>query len=60
MLFKMATRLHENGDLKAAMTKYLEMINLFDDNLVPPFRDYNLAQQGVRSCVLAFGNKAQL
>ncbi len=38
MLFKFATRLHENGDLKSAMTKYLEMINLFDDHLVPPFR----------------------
>ena len=60
ILFKTATRLHETNDYKGALAKYMEMVNLLDLSLAPPFRDFHLAQQGVRRCILETGNKVHL
>lgn len=58
MLFKMATRLHEAGEIKSALSKYVENLDCLDQSLVPPFRSYHLTQQGIRRCIIEFGNKA--
>ena len=55
-LFRFATRSHENGEIENALSKYVEMINLLDQFLVPPYRDFHLCQQGIRNCLLEFGN----
>lgn len=60
MLFKSATRLHEAGDTKNALSKYVETLDLLDQSLVPPFRTYNLTQQGIKRCIMEFGNKVCL
>lgn len=57
MIFKTATRLHEAGDSKNALSKYVENLDILHQNLVPPFRSYHLTQQGIRRCILEFGNK---
>lgn len=58
MLFTSATRLHEAGDIKSALSKYVESLDILDQALVPPFRTYHLTQQGIRRCIIEFGNKA--
>lgn len=60
MIFKAATRLHEAGDIKAALSKYVENLDLLDQSLVPPFRSYHLTQQGIRRCIIEFGNKVHI
>jgi SET and MYND domain-containing protein 4 len=60
MLFKTATMLHENGDVKSALSKYVENLDLLDQSLVPPFRSYHLTQQGIKRCIMEFGNKAYI
>ncbi|XP_019536792.2 SET and MYND domain-containing protein 4 [Aedes albopictus] len=57
MLFKSATKLHDAGEYEYALKKYVEMMNTLDEVLVPPYRDYHLCQQGLRSCMLEFGNR---
>jgi hypothetical protein len=60
MLFKAATQLHVKGDTKNALSKYVETLDLLDQSLVPPFRTYNLTQQGIKRCIMEFGNKVYL
>lgn len=60
ILFKTATRMHENGDYRNALTKYVENLDLMDQTLVPPFRSYHLTQQGIKRCIMEFGNKAYI
>lgn len=60
MLFKTATRLLESGDNKNALSKFVETLDLFDQSLVPPFRSYHLTQQGIRRCIIEYGNKVIL
>lgn len=60
MIFKTATRLHESGDVTSALSKYVENLDLLDQTLVPPFRSYHLTQQGIRRCIIEFGNKAHI
>ncbi|KAJ8898495.1 hypothetical protein PR048_003855 [Dryococelus australis] len=55
-LFQAASRLMEGGQAPAALVKFLEVLRLLDEALVPPFRDYYLCQQSVRCCMLTFGN----
>uniref|UniRef100_A0A182NUN6 MYND-type domain-containing protein n=1 Tax=Anopheles dirus TaxID=7168 RepID=A0A182NUN6_9DIPT len=57
MLFKTATRLHTAGEYEAALRKYVEMMETMSEVLVPPYRDYHLCQQGLRACMLEFGNR---
>jgi SET and MYND domain-containing protein 4 len=60
MIFKTATRLHESGDIQNALSKYVENLDILDQSLAPPFRSYHLTQQGIRRCILEFGNKINL
>ncbi|KAG5673986.1 hypothetical protein PVAND_003982 [Polypedilum vanderplanki] len=60
MLFKTATRLHESGDTKNALSKYLECLQILLQSLVPPFRSFHLTQQGIKRCIMEFGNKVYL
>ncbi|XP_055544486.1 SET and MYND domain-containing protein 4 [Wyeomyia smithii] len=57
MLFKSATKLHDAGQYELALLKYVEMLNILDEVLVPPYRDFHLCQQGLRACMLEFGNR---
>ncbi|XP_065073779.1 SET and MYND domain-containing protein 4 [Ochlerotatus camptorhynchus] len=57
MLFKSATKLHDADAYDHALRKYVEMMNTLDEVLVPPYRDYHLCQQGLRACMLEFGNR---
>lgn len=60
MLFRTATRLHEAGDTKNALSKYVEMLDILYQSLVPPFRTFHLTQQGIKRCIMEFGNKIYL
>ncbi|CRL06994.1 CLUMA_CG020005, isoform A [Clunio marinus] len=60
MIFKAATRLLEAGDTKNSLGKFVENLDLMDQSLVPPFRSYHLTQQGIRRCIIEFGNKTFL
>jgi hypothetical protein len=60
MLFKTATRLHESGDTKNALSKYVETLDILHQSLVPPFRSFHLTQQGIKRCIMEFGNKVYL
>lgn len=52
-----AERLHRAGNVDEAVRKYIEILKLMSDNLVPPFRDYVLCQQNIRDCLLEYGNR---
>ncbi|KAL9692280.1 hypothetical protein quinque_015869 [Culex quinquefasciatus] len=56
-MFKLATKMHSAGEIEAALYKYVEEMNTLDEVLVPPYRDYHLCQQGLRSCMLEYGNR---
>jgi SET and MYND domain-containing protein 4 len=60
LIFRTATRLHESGDINAALSKYVENLDVLQKSLVPPFRSYTLTQQGIRRCIIEFGNKAHI
>lgn len=60
ILFKTAMRLHEEGDSKGALSKYVETLDILHQSMVPPFRSYHLAQQGIKRCITEFGNKVYL
>ncbi|XP_059610965.1 SET and MYND domain-containing protein 4 [Phlebotomus argentipes] len=52
-----AERLHRGGSVDEAVRKYIEILKLMSDVLVPPFRDYVLCQQNIRDCLLEYGNR---
>ncbi|KAK9307770.1 hypothetical protein QLX08_002008 [Tetragonisca angustula] len=56
VMFKSASRKLEEGKHQEALKFYLEILKLLDENLALPIRDYHLCQQGVRLCMLPFGN----
>lgn len=56
VIFKTASRKLEEGKHQEALKFYLEILKLLDENLALPIRDYHLCQQGVRLCMLPFGN----
>uniref|UniRef100_A0A1B6J8P5 Protein-lysine N-methyltransferase SMYD4 n=2 Tax=Homalodisca liturata TaxID=320908 RepID=A0A1B6J8P5_9HEMI len=55
-MFRLAKSLVEEGNHMKALLKFLELLNLLDDTLVPPFRDYHLCQQEIRTCMMFCGN----
>jgi hypothetical protein len=55
-MFKTATRLMEEGEVRQALDKYIEILLLLDNTLAPPFKDFHLCQQAIRRCMLSFGN----
>ena len=57
-LFRLASQNLEEGRHEQALKSYLEILKLLDDNLALPVKDYHICQQGVRLCLLTFGNIA--
>ncbi|XP_014292302.1 SET and MYND domain-containing protein 4 [Halyomorpha halys] len=55
-LYRLGQSYLKNGESEKAMAKYTELLLLLDDTLAPPFRDYHLCQQGLRTCYLTNGN----
>ncbi|XP_069689519.1 SET and MYND domain-containing protein 4-like isoform X2 [Periplaneta americana] len=55
-MFHTATRLMNEGKVKQALEKYIEILILLDKTLVPPFKDFHLCQQAIRRCMLSLGN----
>jgi SET and MYND domain-containing protein 4 len=60
MLFKIGTRMLEEGDIKGALSKFLETLDILNKSLAPPFRTFCLTQQGIKRCISDFGNKVYL
>lgn len=53
-----AAKRHEKaGEWRLAILKYIEMVNIMDGVMAPPFSDYCKAQQSIKDCLLQFGNK---
>lgn len=53
-----AAKRHEaKGEWRLAILKYIEMVNILDGVMAPPFPDYCKAQQSIKDCMLQFGNK---
>jgi len=48
----------EEGKMRQALDKYIEILVLLDSILAPPFKDFHLCQQAIRRCMLSFGNKS--
>nr|CAD7269498.1 unnamed protein product [Timema shepardi] len=59
-MFKVATSLVEKDRVSEALGKFLDILSVLDKTLVPPFRDYHLCQQSVRTCMLKLGNLGTL
>ncbi|PSN50624.1 hypothetical protein C0J52_17383 [Blattella germanica] len=55
-MFRTASRLKDDGNVKSALEKYIEILVLLNSTLVPPFKDYHLCQQAIRVCMLGMGN----
>lgn len=60
ILEKTAKRLFNEGKIEASLKKYIEMINIFDAVVAPPFQDYCKCQQAIKECLLEFGNRIQV
>jgi hypothetical protein len=57
-MFQTATQLMDEGEVRQATDKYIKILDLLDNTLAPPFRDFHLCQQAIRHCMLSFGNKS--
>lgn len=57
MIFRTANRHLENTEISQALLKYVEMLNIMDESLAPPFKDFHLCQQGIRRCMIEVGNR---
>lgn len=55
-MFRVAKSLGDEGKQTAALHKFLELLNLLDTTLAPPFKDYHLCQQEIRNFMVACGN----
>ena len=42
--------------IKKALEEFLKIMNLLDEYLAPPYKDYHLCQQAIRTCFLLMGN----
>ena len=59
-LYKKASKNLEAGNHEEALKAYLEILKILDDTLALPQKDYHLCQQGVRQCMLAYGNSSNI
>lgn len=57
-MFQTATQLMDEGKVRQALDKYIKILNLLDNTLAPPFKDFHLCQQAIRHCMLSLGNKS--
>lgn len=60
MLHKTALRLLSNGSTDKALKKYIDMMNIIDDVMAPPFKDYCNCQQSIKDCLLEYGNRIEV
>ncbi|XP_055316538.1 SET and MYND domain-containing protein 4 [Sitodiplosis mosellana] len=60
ILEKTAQRLFNEGNTDEALKKYIEMMNIFDEVIAPPFQDYCKCQQAIKECLLEYGNRIQV
>lgn len=50
----------KRGNIHQALNHYYQVLNILDNVLVLPIKDYHVCQQEVRSCLLTYGNVYQL
>lgn len=48
----LANKYMDSGDFQKALEKFLRLITLLDENLVPPYKDYILCQRSIQTCFL--------
>ncbi|XP_037806669.1 SET and MYND domain-containing protein 4 [Lucilia sericata] len=56
MMTRTAKRLYDTGDYSKALNKYIDLIKIMYEVLVPPFPDFCQCQQYLKDCFLHFGN----
>lgn len=56
-LFKSARGQLIAHNVDGALKMFIKILNMLDENLAPPFRDYHVCQQEIRKCMLNLGNK---
>lgn len=56
MLYRLGKAAMEDGKYGEAVNKFIEVLNLYDATLVPPYRSYYDCIQDLRRCMLALGN----
>ncbi|XP_026278286.1 SET and MYND domain-containing protein 4-like [Frankliniella occidentalis] len=54
-MLKIAQSLLSEGNLTDALDRFLKILSLLEDTLVPPFKDYTLCQDKIRMCMVALG-----
>lgn len=52
---KIAQSFLAEGKLVDALDRFLKILKLLEETLVPPFKDYALCQDKVRMCLVALG-----
>ncbi|XP_075232521.1 protein-lysine N-methyltransferase SMYD4-like [Lycorma delicatula] len=57
-MFRVAHSFMIEGDINKALIKFIELLQMLDETLAPPFKDFHLCQQAARICMLTFGNKS--
>ncbi|CAI6367479.1 unnamed protein product [Macrosiphum euphorbiae] len=55
--YSVAKRLMDKHNYEKALSEFIALLSLLHKHMVPPFRDYHLCQQGIRQCMLTFGNQ---
>ncbi|XP_054271330.1 SET and MYND domain-containing protein 4 [Macrosteles quadrilineatus] len=56
MMFRVAKSLVDEGNFVSGVQKFVELLTMLDSVLVPPFQDYHICQQEIRTCMLTCGN----
>lgn len=60
LIVKTAKRLLKAGSTEKALAKYIDMMNIIDDVMAPPFQDYCNCQQSIKDCLLEYGNRIEV
>lgn len=54
-MLKIAQSFFSEGNLADALDRFLKVLNLLEETLMPPFKDYALCQDNIRMCLVALG-----
>lgn len=54
-MLRIAQSFLSEGNLSDALDRFLKILSLLEETLVPPFRDYTLCQDKIRICMVALG-----
>lgn len=57
---KVASRLYKDGSIDKALKKFIDMMNIIDGVMAPPFQDYCNCQQSIKDCLLEYGNRIEV